>query len=147
MKLLQMSGYNVACSLALSQADRTLGSSRQNGSCDINDERQANRNLHHFIKKMAKKDGLGTVCNCVREKWCVCVSVCVSVTVSVSACLHLCALHTNEGSDLGVDDATGEEVKVVLHRVHHHRVSCVVAALQRGDKRAELRDKQRHREA
>lgn len=38
---------------------------------------------------------------------------------------------TNESGDLGVDDATGEEVKVVLDGVHHHRVSCVVAALQK----------------
>lgn len=45
--------------------------------------------------------------------------------------LRLCALHTDEGGDLGVDDAAGKEVKVVLHRVHHHRVSRVVAALQR----------------
>lgn len=42
-------------------------------------------------------------------------------------------LHTDEGSGLGVDDPTGEEVKVVLHRVHHHRVSRVVAALQRDE--------------
>lgn len=40
-------------------------------------------------------------------------------------------LHTDEGGDLGVDDAAGKEVKVVLHRVHHHRVSRVVAALRR----------------
>lgn len=40
-------------------------------------------------------------------------------------------LRTDEGGDLGVDDAAGKEVKVVLHRVHHHRVSRVVAALQR----------------
>lgn len=39
-------------------------------------------------------------------------------------------LRTDEGGDLGVDDAAGQEVKVVLHRVHHHRVSRVVAALQ-----------------
>lgn len=46
------------------------------------------------------------------------------------------ALRTNKGGDLGVDDAAGQEVKVVLHRVHDHRVSRVVAALQRrvGDK-------------
>lgn len=45
-------------------------------------------------------------------------------------------LRTNEGSGLGVDDPTGEEVKVVLHRVHHHSVSCVVAALK-GDENME----------
>lgn len=44
---------------------------------------------------------------------------------------RLRALHTNERGGLGVDDATGEEVKVILHRVYHHCVSCVVAALQR----------------
>lgn len=75
------------------------------------------RSLDQFIKKIARKDGLGNESLCVN-----CVSECV------------CALHTNEGGDLGVDDAAGEEVKVVFHRVDHHRVSCVVAALQRRDK-------------
>lgn len=45
--------------------------------------------------------------------------------------LRLRSLPTDEGGDLGVDDAAGKEVEVVLHRVHHHRVSRVVAALQR----------------
>lgn len=45
--------------------------------------------------------------------------------------LRVRSLPTDEGGDLGVDDAAGKEVKVVLHRVHHHRVSRVVAALQR----------------
>lgn len=45
--------------------------------------------------------------------------------------LRLRSLPTDEGGDLGVDDAAGKEVKVVLHRVHHHRVSRVVAALRR----------------
>lgn len=56
--------------------------------------------------------------------------------------LRLCALHTDEGGDLGVDDAAGKEVKVVLHRVHHHRVSRVVAALQRRVGDTEEREKQ-----
>lgn len=43
------------------------------------------------------------------------------------------ALRTDKGGDLGVDDAAGQEVKVVLHRVHDHRVSRVVAALRRQD--------------
>lgn len=38
---------------------------------------------------------------------------------------------TDEGGDAGVDDAAGEEVKVVLHRVHHHRVPRVIAPLRR----------------
>lgn len=46
---------------------------------------------------------------------------------------HVSPLHTDEGSGLGVDDPTGEEVKIVLHRVYHHRVSRVVAALQRDE--------------
>lgn len=45
--------------------------------------------------------------------------------------MALRSLPTDEGGDLGVDDAAGQEVKVVLHRVHHHRVSRVVAALRR----------------
>lgn len=45
--------------------------------------------------------------------------------------VRLRPLRTDEGGDLGVDDAAGKEVKVVLHRVHHHCVSRVVAALQR----------------
>lgn len=45
----------------------------------------------------------------------------------------MCGIRTNESSDLGVDDAAGEEVKVILHRVDHHSMSCVVAALQRRD--------------
>lgn len=56
--------------------------------------------------------------------------------------LRLCALHTDEGGDLGVDDAAGKQVKVVLHRVHHHRVSRVVAALQRRVGDTEERERQ-----
>lgn len=66
--------------------------------------------------------------------------------IRVGAFAVLCAsewrvspLQTDEGSSFGVDDTTGEEVKVVLHRVHHHRVSRVVAALQR-DKNMEERE-------
>lgn len=51
-------------------------------------------------------------------------------------------LRTDEGGDLGVDDAAGKEVKVVLHRVHHHRVSRVVAALQRRSQDTGQREKQ-----
>lgn len=40
------------------------------------------------------------------------------------------AVRTDEGGGRGVDDSAGQQVKVVLHRVHHHRVACVVAALQ-----------------
>lgn len=63
-----------------------------------------------------------------------CVDDRANVECEFKVFLHLCALHTNESSDLGVDDAAGEEVKVVLHRVDHHCVSCVVAALQRRDR-------------
>ena len=66
---------------------------------------------------------------------CVCVWVCVRLSFSVSACLHRCTIHTNEGSDLGLMMPLGREVKVVLHRVDHHRVSCVVTSLRRRDKR------------
>lgn len=51
-------------------------------------------------------------------------------------------VHTDEGGDLGVDDAAGKEVKVVLHRVHHHRVSRVVAALQRPARDTDEHEKQ-----
>lgn len=57
------------------------------------------------------------------------MQLCVS-----EVCVRLRVLRTDKGGDLGVDDAAGEEVKVVLHRVDHHCVSCVVAALQRGDR-------------
>lgn len=74
------------------------------------------------------------VCVCVRASVSVYLAQMLSVNLSVSACMHLCALRTDEGGDLGVDDAAGEEVEVVLHRVDHHCVSCVVAALQRRDR-------------
>lgn len=61
---------------------------------------------------------------------------------SVGLCVH-----TDEGGDLGVDDAAGKEVKVVLHRVHHHRVSCVVAALQRPVRDTDEREKQDKQQA
>lgn len=61
MKLLQMSGSDVACSLALSQADHTHCSSRQNGGCSVgDDERQTKRRLNQFIKIIASKESLGT---------------------------------------------------------------------------------------
>lgn len=36
---------------------------------------------------------------------------------------------TDEGHGLGVDDAAGQQVEVVLPAVHHHRVARVVSAL------------------
>lgn len=41
-----------------------------------------------------------------------------------------CAVPTDEGGGRGVDDPAGQQVEVVLHRVHHHCVARVVAALQ-----------------
>ena len=37
---------------------------------------------------------------------------------------------TDEGDGLLVEDAAGQQVEVVLHRVHHHRVARVVPALR-----------------
>lgn len=90
-----------------SGTDRTHGSSRQSGG--------RYRPLGPFSNKTASGGGC-------REE------ACVKLRVS------LCGIRTNEGSDLGVDDAAGEEVKVILHRVDHHCVSRVVAALRRRDR-------------
>lgn len=49
------------------------------------------------------------------------------------------AVRTDEGGGRWVDDSAGQQVKVVLHRVHHHRVACVVAALQADKQHAEER--------
>lgn len=38
---------------------------------------------------------------------------------------------TNEGDGLLVEHSTGQQMKVVLHRVHDHRVTRVVAALHK----------------
>lgn len=38
--------------------------------------------------------------------------------------------HTDEGDGLLVEHSAGQQVEVILHRVHHHRVTCVVAPLQ-----------------
>lgn len=66
MKLLQMSGCGVACSLAPSQADHTLHCScrRQNGGCESGDKRQPKReSLYRMIRKIARKDvDLGSEC-------------------------------------------------------------------------------------
>lgn len=86
MKLLQMGGYDVACSLALSQADRTRCKSRQDGSYMSDDEQPTKRDCDQFKKKTAR--------NCV----------CAPCS-NVSVFLH--AIHTNESGDLGVDDAAG----------------------------------------
>ena len=40
------------------------------------------------------------------------------------------AERTDEGDGLLVEDAAGQQVEVVLHRVHHHRVARVVPALR-----------------
>lgn len=37
---------------------------------------------------------------------------------------------TNEGDGFLVEHSTGQEVEVVLHRVHNHSVTCIVAPLQ-----------------
>lgn len=37
---------------------------------------------------------------------------------------------TNEGDSFLVEHSAGQEVEVVLHRVHNHSVSCIVASLQ-----------------
>lgn len=37
---------------------------------------------------------------------------------------------TDEGDSFLVEHSTGQEVEVVLHRVHNHCVSCIVAPLQ-----------------
>lgn len=39
-------------------------------------------------------------------------------------------LHTNEGDSLLVEHSTWQQVEIILHRVHHHSVTCVVASLQ-----------------
>lgn len=36
---------------------------------------------------------------------------------------------TDEGDGFLVENSTGQEVEVVLHRVHNHSVSCIVAPL------------------
>lgn len=36
---------------------------------------------------------------------------------------------TDEGDGLLVEHSTGQQVEVVLHRIHDHRVTCVVAPL------------------
>lgn len=38
---------------------------------------------------------------------------------------------TNEGGGLLVEHSTGQQVEVILHRVHNHRVTCIVASLQK----------------
>lgn len=38
---------------------------------------------------------------------------------------------TNKWDSLLVEHSTGQQVEVILHRVHHHRVSCIVSTLQR----------------
>lgn len=86
MKLLQMGGYDVACSLALSQADRTRCKSRQDGGYMSDDEQSTKRDRDQFKKKISRN--------------CVCA-------VQQCKCIFLHAIHTNESSDLGVDDATG----------------------------------------
>jgi len=52
-------------------------------------------------------------------------------------CLYVIAVgvlgggqHTDEGDRLLVEDPTGKQVEVILHRVHHHCVARVVPALQ-----------------
>lgn len=38
---------------------------------------------------------------------------------------------TNEGSGLLIEDSTGQQMEVVLHRIHNHCVACVVAPLHK----------------
>lgn len=72
MKLLQMSGCDVSCSLALSQADHTHCSSRQNGGYNGNNERPAKRDLDQFAEKTARSDdGLENACDCVSACGCI----------------------------------------------------------------------------
>lgn len=39
--------------------------------------------------------------------------------------------YTNKGGRLLVEDATGQQVEVVLHRVNDHGVTCIVATLEK----------------
>lgn len=69
MKLLQMSGCDVACSLAPTQADHTHCSSSQNGGCNNDDKHLAKRDLNQFTEKEKnRKYSLGTVHNCMCER-------------------------------------------------------------------------------
>lgn len=38
--------------------------------------------------------------------------------------------HTDEGESLLVEHSAGQQVEVVLHRVHNHCVTCIVSSLQ-----------------
>lgn len=69
MKLLQMGGYDVACSLAPSQADRTRCKSRQDGGYMSDDEQPTKRDRDQFKKKIARN------CVCIVQQ-CKCISAC-----------------------------------------------------------------------